>query len=191
MDEANDGKLLERVRAGEEEAARLFFRRHHSLVARIARSRGTERQGEEDLCQMIFARIFANIEQYGGSVPIEHWISRIAVNTCLAEWKRVRRRPERTESDLSEEAARLLRQVADTAAPEAEVAREAQEVVRQLLGRLEPVDRMIISLLHIDLCSVAETSALTGLSQAVVKIRAFRARRRLRKLIQPVAAKFL
>lgn len=140
---------------------------------------------------MIFARIFANIEQYGGSVPIEHWISRIAVNTCLAEWKRVRRRPERTESDLSEEAARLLRQVADTAAPEAEVAREAQEVVRQLLGRLEPVDRMIISLLHIDLCSVAETSALTGLSQAVVKIRAFRARRRLRKLIQPVAAKFL
>lgn len=191
MDEANGGRLLERVRAGEEEGARLFFRHYHSLVARIVRNRSTERQGEEDLCQMIFARIFANIDQYGGSVPIEHWISRIAVNTCLAEWKRMRRRRERTESDLSEEAACQLRQVVDTAAPEAEAAREAQEVVRQLLERLEPVDRMIISLLHIDQYSVAETSALTGISRTVVKIRAFRARRRLRKLIQPVAAKYL
>lgn len=190
MGDAEDD-LLGRVRAGEEEAARAFFRMYHPAVARIVRNHSTGRHGEEDLCQMIFARVFANLDQYAGRVPVAHWISRIAVNTCVDEWKRERRRQERPEADLGADEAELIARVADAGTDEEAARREAREVVRRLLERLEPMDRMVISLLHLDQRSVAETSALTGLPQAVVKIRAFRARRKLQKLTEPLAGKYL
>lgn len=186
----SDKGLFDRVRAGDEDAARRFFRIYHPVVARIVRNRPSVRHAEEDLCQMIFARVFTNLDQYSGRVPIGHWISRIAVNTCLTEWKKDRRR-ELPESDLREDEVSFIGRVADVSIAEREATREAQEVVGQLLDRLEPLDRIIIALLHLDQCSVAETSALTGLPQAVVKIRAFRARRKLHKIIQPLTAKFL
>ena len=186
-----DDDLLQRVRSGDEAAARLFFQTYYPFVARIVRNHTSSRHSEEDLAQMIFARIFSHLDQYAGHVPLAHWISRIAVNTCLTEAKKERRRQERPESDLGDDETSFLARLADPTRFEAGLAREAQEVVSRLLDRLEPLDRMILSLLHLDQCSVAETSALTGVPQAVVKIRAFRARRKLQKVLQPSAAKFL
>lgn len=184
-------ELLDRVRDGDEESARIFFRAYYPTVARIVRNRSSRRHTEEDLCQMIFARVFAKLDQYSGHVPIENWISRIAVNTCLSEWKKEERRIERSESDLTPNEIELIARAVDPAVSDAVAVNEAQEIVQQLLARLAPVDRLIISFLHLDQYSVEETSKLTGLPQAVVKIRAFRARRKLNKIIQPVAGKFL
>lgn len=191
MAEPNGPDILARVRAGEEDAARQFFREHHALVARIVRNHPSRRHSEEDLCQMVFMKIFTRIDQYAGEVPVAHWISRIAVNTCLGELKKDTLRRELREADLGEDAVTLLQRVADPTIKQAESVRDAQEVAQQLLERLSPTDRMIVALLHIEQCSVAETSQLTGLPQAVIKIRAFRARRKLNKLIQQLGEKFL
>src|SRR4029453_907438 len=58
------------------------------------------RTAEEDLCQMIFIKVFQKLSQYSGKVPLEHWVSRVAVNTCLnqIEWEKVR--PEVRHADL-------------------------------------------------------------------------------------------
>lgn len=191
MRETGDDELLGRVRAGEEDAARLFFRTHHPAVARIVRNHPSRRHSEEDLCQMIFMKIFTHLDQYSGGVPISHWISRIAVNTCLVELKKDQHRRELHEADLSEDAVTLLQRVADPATLDAEATRSAHEVVQHLLSHLAPADRVIMAFLYIDQHSVAETAALTGQPQAVVKIRAFRARRKLNNLIKKIGAKFL
>jgi len=189
MCEPNGPDLLARVRAGEEDAARLFFREHHELVARIVRNHPSRRHSEEDLCQMIFLKIFTRLDQYAGEVPVAHWISRIAVNTCLVELKKDAHRRELREADLGEDAVTLLQRVADPKGTDG--VHDAQEVTQHLLERLSLTDRMIVALLYIEQHSVAETSQLTGLPQAVVKIRAFRARRKLNKLIQQLGDKFL
>ncbi len=191
MREAEDDELLGRVRAGEDDAARLFFRTHHPAVARIVRNHPSTRHSEEDLCQMIFMKIFTHLDEYAREVSITHWISRIAVNTCLVELKKDRHRRELHEADLGEDAVSLLQRVADPAMRDAEAARSAQEVVQLLLEHLSPTDRVVVAFLHIDQYSVAETAALTGLPQAVVKIRAFRARRKLNNLIKKIGAKIL
>ena len=58
----------------------------------------------------------------------------------------------------------------------------ARELVGRLLGQLNPADRAVVQLLDLEGKSVAEVSALTGWSRPLVKVRAFRARRKLRKL---------
>ena len=186
MDEVPDGELVERIRSSDEAAAREFFRRMYPQVLRIVRNHLPRKQSEEDLCQMIFMQAFAKIDQYSGMTPVAHWVSRIAVNTCLNALKKEQRRPEVREADLSEEQADILKRLADPAASGEEAERCARDLVTTLLTRLKPVDRLILSLLHVEGYSVAEISVQTGMAQAVVKIRAFRARQKLNREMKNV-----
>lgn len=172
-------ELLQRVRSGDEDAARQFFHLLYPAVFKIVRNHLPAPHSEEDLCQMIFSKVFSKLDQYSGRMPVSHWVSRIAVNTCLNEIKRQKNRRELREADLGEEECDLLARVADVTRDRAEAAADARELVGKLLTVLSPADRLVISLLHIEEHPVAEVSALTGFPQAVVKIRAFRARRKL------------
>lgn len=184
MPDAQEIELVQKIRAGDEDAARQFFRQMHPFVLRIVRNHLPARQSEEDLCQMIFLKAFSKLDQYSGRMPIVHWVSRIAVNTCLNEWKRGRSRPELREADLAESDLPQLARLRDPSQESSEAVTEARELVQRLLGLLSPLDRLVISLLHLEECPVQEVSALTGLSQTGVKVRAFRARRKLNKALQ-------
>jgi RNA polymerase sigma-70 factor (ECF subfamily) len=173
---------LDRVRKRDQRAASDLVEYLHPLVIRICRSHLPRRVAEEDLAQEIFLKMFTRIEQYQGSVPFTHWVSRIAVTTCIDHLRAQKRRPELRWADLSEREAEVL----DSAiTSENDVspddATEAKELVHKLLERLKPEDRMVIQYLDLEQKSVAEISALTGWNQTLVKVRAFRARRKLQR----------
>ena len=184
---------LARVRQNDEDAARALFRHLYPLVARRVRSHQPRRMGEDDLCQMVMIKIFNNLDQYAGVVPLDHWVSRIAVNTCLKQLRAEKIRPELRWSDLGDEERQVLDAI--TAAPESLDANGkaiSKDLVEHLLAHLEPASRLVITLLHLEGRSVEEIKALTGWSGALVKVRAFRARQKLRalfaKLVQKEAA---
>src|SRR3954469_16315939 len=99
---------LERVRQQDEEAARLLFHELHPLVIKLVRSHLPRRTSEEDLVQMIFMKAFANLGQYAGKVPLQHWVSRIAVNTCIKVLRAEKVRPEVRWGDLGENEAQVM-----------------------------------------------------------------------------------
>jgi len=184
MDDDVSAELLQKVRSGDEAAARQFFHLLHPAVFKIVRNHLPVQHSEEDLCQMIFSKVFSKLDQYSGRVPVAHWVSRIAVNTCLNEIKRHKNRREIREADLGDEERELLARLADPSHDNEQSAADACELAGKLLAILSPEDRLIISLLHIEECPVAEISALTGFSTASVKIRAFRARKKLTRVFQ-------
>lgn len=181
---------LERVRKREQAAARELVEHLYPLVIRIVRSRLPRRVAEEDLAQEIFLKMFTRLQQYQGNVPFSHWVSRIAVTTCIDHLRTQQRRPEFRMADLSENEAGLLentlRNQNDTAPDDALA---ATELVQKLLGQLKPDDRLVIQLLDLEQKSIAEISALTCWNQSLVKVRAFRARRKLRKLFKELERK--
>lgn len=173
---------LERVRQRDEEAARELVAHLYPLVIKIVRSHLPRRVAEEDLAQEIFLKMFANLDQYRGGVPLEHWVSRVAVSTCLDSLRFHKRRPELRWADLSETEAEVLDaviQTDDEAHPSETMA--ANELVGKLLDCLGPEDRLVITLLDLEEKSVAEISELIGWGASLVKVRAFRARAKLRK----------
>ena len=165
----------------DEQAARELVRRLYPLVARIVRAHRAKRAAEEDLCQMIFIKMFQNLGQYSGAVPLEHWLSRIAVNTCLNQIASEKARPELRHADLSEDQAAVvehLAQTADEVAPDQRLG--ARDLVARLLDTLKPAERLVIDLQYLQEKTVEEIRALTGWSAALVKVRAFRARQKLK-----------
>ena len=173
---------VERVRGRDEDAARELFYHLYPLVAKLVRSHLPRRTSEEDLIQTVFMKVFTNLDRYEGVVPLEHWVSRVAINTCLNQLAAEKVRPELRWADLSEDQARAV-ELAASDTPEQSAATDyaSRELVEQLLARLEPADRLLLTLLHLEGRSVAEVRAVTGWNGPVIKVRAFRARRKLRK----------
>lgn len=181
---------LARVRQHDQMAARLLVEHLYPLVSRIVRAHLPRRVAEEDLAQDIFLKMFTRLEQYQGNVPFPHWVSRIAVTTCIDQLRAQKRRPEFRWADLSENEAEVLGNVMTD---ERDVlpgdALAARELVHQLLAQLNPEDRLVIRLLDLEQKTVAEISRLTGWNQTLVKVRAFRARRKLQKLFRELQSK--
>jgi RNA polymerase sigma-70 factor (ECF subfamily) len=173
---------LDRVRDGDQGAARALVEHLYPTVIRIVRSHLPRRVAEEDLAQEVFMKMFSRLGQYQGAVPFPHWVSRIAVTTCIDHLRAQKRRPEFRWADLAEgEAEAIDRLTSDENAVAPNDAVAARELVGRLLGALDPADRLVIQLLDLEGKSVAEISAVTGWGQALVKVRAYRARRKLQK----------
>lgn len=174
---------LKRVQGQDEEAARQLVAHVHPMLLRIVRSHRPVRMSEEDLLQEILVKMFQKLDQYEvrDGAPFEHWLSRVAVRTCLDALRAEKRRPETRWADLSEGEMAWLEFMTGSieSAPDTPPS-EAREIVVRLLAELSPADRLVITLMDLEQKSVAEVTQTTGWNGPLVKIRAFRARRKLR-----------
>ena len=174
-------ECLRRIREGSEEASEELIREIYPLVMRIVHHNRTRRDAPEDVAQEVFLKIFSKLESYRELAPFEHWVSRIAVNVCMNRLRAEKSRPELRWADLSEEEAQVLEAVTHGSESEASSEVCARELVERLLGALAPEDRLIIRMLEMEEFSVEEISARTGWSSTLIRVRAFRARRKLNK----------
>lgn len=190
---ADDGVSRELVAAAlrqDEEAARELVRRLYPLVAKLVRAHRPARSAEEDLCQMIFIKIMQNLSQFSGKAPLEHWVSRIAINTCINQIQAEKARPELREADLSVEQAAVIRNLAATTGelgPDQSFA--SRQLVEHLMNALKPAERLVIDLLYLQQRSVAEIQQVTGWTGALVKVRAFRARQKMKRQMSMMSAR--
>jgi RNA polymerase sigma-70 factor (ECF subfamily) len=184
-DDFDEKAFLRRIEDGDEVAAKGLLHHFYPFVLKLVRAHLPRRIGEDDLVQMIFIKVFHKLSQFSGKTPLEHWISRIAVNTCLNELKAERIRPEWRLADFSEKIAAEIEKLwsVETDTATLDDTETAKELVAQLLTQLSPEDRLVITLLHLEERSVDEIRALTGWSRTVVKVRAFRARARMKKML--------
>jgi RNA polymerase sigma factor (sigma-70 family) len=183
-DDEHARTLVARAQHGDDAAARELIEALYPLVAKIARAHRPRRLAEEDLCQMIFIKVFRNLTQWSGKAPVSHWVARIAVNECRNQLAAEKARPEFCHADLTEEQEALLDNLAVTDGelpPDRRLA--ARDLVEKLLAMLKPVERLVIDMLYLQEKSVAEVQKLTGWTAATIKVRAFRARQKLRRHI--------
>ena len=189
MDDSHASALVHAALAHDDNAARELVRDLYPLVAKVVRSHRPRRTSEEDLCQVIFIKVFQKLSQFSGKVPLEHWVSRIAVNTCLNQiaFEKVRR--EIRHADLTEEEQAVVENLntsSEELAPDNKFA--SKQLVEHLLEALKPAERLVIDLICMQGLSIEEVHQKTGWSAALVKVRAFRARQKMKKLLGRISA---
>jgi RNA polymerase sigma-70 factor, ECF subfamily len=183
----NSADCLARIARQDPDASRELVEHCQALVWKLVRAHRSRAIPDEDLAQEVFLKLFSRLDRYEprDGIPFEHWLSRLAVRTCLDALRTERRRPQPADPPLSEAAGDWLETLRrDSASPPIDEVLAARELVDALLARLPPKDRLVLTLLDMEERSVAEVSAVTGWSRTLVKVRAFRARRRLRAAVE-------
>ena len=181
-----DARILKEIRAGDVDAYARLMTKYQGRVSGIV-SGHAPRDRVAELTHEVFVRAYRSLSGYRGDSPFGHWLAKVTVRTCHDFWRSEYRRRERPESELSDECRAFAEEAAalesSEAAEEAASRQEAQELLSWALDRLSPTDRMVVTLTHIEERPVAEAAEMLGMSVPNVKVRAFRARKKLRELL--------
>lgn len=149
-------------------------RRVFGTAARFAR----DDHQLDDIAQEVFVRAFRNLGKFRGDAPFAHWLARITVSACYDFLRKERRVREQVSLDAS------VFEIPDRGLDASRAARGARELLDFALRRLSAEERLIITLAEIEERPMREIAELTGWSESNVKVRAFRARQNLKRILE-------
>jgi RNA polymerase sigma-70 factor (ECF subfamily) len=177
----DDRELVRRAQKEEQEAFEELVRRHQHRVFAVAGGILRKREDVEDIAQQVFVKAYFSIKRFDQRAAFSTWIYKITVNECWDLLRKKKVRPLVYESDLSEEQARQIegseRKGADV--PDISDRLVARERVERLLEGLDERDRLMLVLKEVEGFSIEEIAEVLGLNANTVKVRLFRARRRI------------
>jgi RNA polymerase sigma-70 factor (ECF subfamily) len=184
--ERTEAQLIAAVLKGDAASFEPLLEKYSPRVFATARRYARRESEVADIVQEVWLKAFEKLRSFRADAPFEHWLMRVAVRTCYDSLRAHRRNRETTFTELTEPEGDWLNRFVS----QPETAREDAEAARQLVGRLmeelSPAARLIITLLEIEQRSVKEISKLTGWSMPLVKVRAFRARHEMRKVLSKI-----
>lgn len=176
---------LRRWKEGDETGAEELIEHLYPVISKIVRTHLPRRDHEEDLIQEILMKTFSRLHQYKGDAPITHWVSRLALTTCLDKLRAQKVRPEIRRADLTPEESDVFdSDWLPGSIPDAGEAIVARDLVDKILSTLSAEDRSLVLMVDLEGRSLQETSDTTGWSVSKIKMRLFRIRPQLRHIIQ-------
>jgi len=182
-----DAELIAAVLKGDPSSFEPLVTKYSPRVFATARRYARRESEVEDIVQEIWLKAFQKLSGFRAEAPFEHWLMRLAVRTCYDFLRTHQRNREMTFSELSAPENDWLERCLSQPEADIEISDAARLLVERLLERLSPPARLIITLLEIEDRPVKEISRLTGWSVPLVKVRAFRARAEMRKLLARTA----
>lgn len=183
--ELTDRQLVDRSIEGSDEAFEQIFDRYKRPVAHVAAKYFRRPEQIEEIIQISFAKAFTELARFRGQhdASLGSWLTRIAANACLDQIRSRKRKPEDLNCELSTSDTETLLDLAVSTDPTAEDGLATRDLSQKLLSRLPDDDRALLKMLYADEMSVAEIATLLGWSRSKVKIRAWRARNALRRIL--------
>jgi RNA polymerase sigma-70 factor (ECF subfamily) len=177
----DDRELVRRAQAGNKEAFEELVRRHQHRVFAVAGGILRRREDVEDIAQQVFVKAYFSITRFDQRAAFSTWLYKITVNECWDLLRKKKVRPLLYESDLSEEQAQQFSATERLASGAQDVSDklEAQQQVERLLEGLDERDRMMLILKEVEGFAIEEIAEILDLNANTVKVRLFRARRRI------------
>ncbi len=175
---ANDDDLheIEACLAGDEESYAILVRRYESEIAKLMWRFSRNSVVCEELVQEVFVEAYFSLASFRGEAPFSHWLKRIASRVGYRFWKHRDREKGKFSLEDYDAVATDDRGDVDPA--------DAGRVLNDLLGRLRDADRLVLTLMYFDDCGTREIAERMGWTRAMVKMRASRARKKLKAIAE-------
>lgn len=186
---STDAEVIDQIISGEVNAFERILKRYEAHVLRIVKKHIPFDKVEE-VAQDVFIRVYQSLPNFKRDDSFKQWLSTITIRTCYDFWRKHYRYREIPVSSLSEKHQIWLEEATATKSThsfeESYSQKEARELLDWALDRLSPEDRMVLELVYLEGYSVKEAASLLGWSTVNVKVRSFRARKKLHKLIKEI-----
>jgi RNA polymerase sigma-70 factor (ECF subfamily) len=169
-----DRGLIVRAQGGDASAQEAIVKQFSPMVFRLISRFFRSRADVEDLAQDVFLKLFARIDQVRPDENFSGWLARVTVNTCYDELRKTRRRRTALETYGPQPFTEP-----SVSPPEPDSYGKA----RLALQSLDPKLRIPLILKEVEEMSVEEIARTMGLTQTNVKVRLFRARKKLAAIL--------
>lgn len=172
---------MRRAQHEDQAAFEELVRRHQHRVFAVAGGILRRREDVEDIAQQVFVKAYFSLKRFDQRAAFSTWLYKITVNECWDLLRKKKVRPLVYEADLSEEQARQVTaaEEKDGGGPDISERLEARERVDRLLEVLDERDRLMLVLKEVEGFAVEEIAEVLDLNANTVKVRLFRARRRI------------
>ena len=185
--ERTEAELIAAVLKGDAASFEPLVEKYSPRVFATARRYARRESEVEDIAQDIWLKAFEKLSSFRSEAPFEHWLRRLAVRTCYDALRAHQRNRETTFAELTEPEEDWLDRFVSQPDAASENAEAARQLIARILEQLSPAARLIITLSEIEERSVKEIAQITGWSVPLVKVRAFRARAEMRKVLSRIA----
>ena len=177
----DDRELVRRAQQEDQGAFEELVLRHQHRVFAVAGGILRRREDVEDIAQQVFVKAYFSLKRFDQRAAFSTWLYKITVNECWDLLRKKKVRPLVYESDLSEEQARQVSSAEEKGGggPDISDRLEARERVGRLLDGLDERDRLMLILKEVEGFAVEEIAEVMELNANTVKVRLFRARRRI------------
>src|SRR5437016_3319368 len=178
---AHDRELVRRAQREDKEAFEELVRRHQHRVFAVAGGILNRREDVEDIAQQVFVKAYFSLKRFDQRAALSTWLYKITVNECWDMLRKKKVRPLVYEADLSEEQARQVISSAEKGKEHPDISErlELRQRVDRLLEGLDERDRLMLILKEVEGFSIEEIAEVLDLNANTVKVRLFRARRRV------------
>jgi RNA polymerase sigma-70 factor (ECF subfamily) len=184
--ERTEAQMIAAVLKGDTASFEPLVEKYSPRIFATARRYARHESEVEDIVQQVWLKAFEKLYSFRGDAPFEHWLMRVAVRTCYDSLRAHQRSREKTFSELTEPEEDWLDRFVSQPDAADENAEAARQLVERVLEQLSPPARLVITLQEIEGRSVKEVSKLTGWSVPLVKVRAFRARAEMRRILAKI-----
>jgi RNA polymerase sigma-70 factor (ECF subfamily) len=184
--EPTEGELISAVLKGDCASFEPLVRKYQGRVFATARRYARRESEVEDIVQDVFIKAYQKLPGFRGESPFEHWLMRLAVRTCYDYLRGHQRNRETPFTELTDSENDWLEQCVVQPDGASERAEAARLLVDRTLSQLSAASRLVITLLEIEERPVREIAELTGWSISLVKVRAFRARAEMRRILAKI-----
>jgi len=173
--EDTDHRDIQESLSGNGEAYGRIVRRYESQIAKLMWRFSRLPSECEELVQDVFVEAYFSLRGYRGDAPLLHWLRRIGSRVGYRFWKQ----REKLKKNVSLMEADGAEAPVQKGSPE-----EAGKILDHLLAQLETKDRLVLTLFYFEQCSMQEIADRMGWNEAMVKMRAHRAKKRLKKIAE-------
>ena len=186
---SSDFEIVRRIIDGDVNAFELLLVKYKKHVFKVVTKHIPYSQAEE-IAHDVFVRAYQALTKFKFKSSFKQWLAGIAINTCYDFWRKEYGSKELPMSSLTEEqqerAQQILAVQSEYSSDKKDSQKEARELLDWALNRLSAEDRMVLELVYLEGRSVKEVAGLLGWSIANVKVRSFRTRKKLRRLLAGV-----
>ena len=187
---SSDEEIIQRVLKGNVDDFEGLVRRYQAHVLNMVKRHVPERDMEET-AQEAIVRAYRSLPNYRGKGRgFKAWLSAITIRTCYDYWRKTYRSKEVPLSTLTDDhklwVEKVMAEESAQGMREKAASDEARIVLDWGLNHLSAEDRMVLELVYFEELTGREAAKLLGWTTANVKVRAFRARRKLEKIFQEI-----
>ena len=190
MHKHEDAEIVAKILAGNIDLYAELMDKYRDGICAIA----AKRVPVEDVAGVvhdIFVAAYQSLETYSGKAPFGNWAARIAIRICYAYWRDKYRRRKRVimMPPGKNEQGWLEHLSGDETENEAEARnrkQDAEKLSRWLLTQLSPEDKTLIECIYFDDMPLKDVAEALEWSLAKTKVRAMRARKKMRKLLESI-----